>query len=262
MRGNNGNMSENDQKIPRREQILALISDSGFVTTGELCRRFFISEPTVRRELASLEAEGLIRRSRGGAAALSNGLRQPIAFRKTSNLALKRKLGQAAAELISDGDVIFVDTSTTAMTIIEHLRQRHGITVVTNSLPVMEIVAGMKLTDDRISCRCTGGELNTESAGLVGSVAERFAAGMRFDKFFFSTPCVSESGRISDFSERETYLRRAVLGNSRESVFIFDSSKFGKDAVFAVSELSRMTHIVTDSELDENLTYGVNYIKV
>ena len=246
-------MSGNDQKIRRREQILAVISQHGFITVGELAGRFFISEPTVRRELASLEAEGVIRRSHGGASPVSNGLRQPIAFRKTSCLVQKRKIGQAAAELVCDGDIIFIDTSTTALMTVEHLRSRYGVIVVTNSLAVMEMIAEMHLPADRISCRCTGGELNGESFGLVGSTAEQYVSGIRFDKFFFSTPCVSETGRISDFSERETYLRRTVLGNTRESVFLFDAEKLGKEAVYTVSELRRMTYIVTDAPLDQTV---------
>jgi len=247
-------MNEIDRKDQRKNRILAAIAEAGFLTVGEIGRQFFISEPTVRRELAVLEAEGLIRRSHGGAAILSDGLRQPFAFRKTENLVRKRKLGQAGAELIRDGDVIFLDTSTTVLTVTEHLRSRHGVTVVTNSLSVMQRIAEMKLAADRVSCRCTGGELHAESAGLVGSTAEKYVAGMRFDKFFFSVPCISAHGRISDYSERETYLRRAVLENTRTSVLLFDGSKWDREAVYTVSSLDKMSHIVTDIPLDAGLT--------
>ena len=158
----------------RREEMLGMISQNGYVTTQELCRRFYISEPTVRRELAFLEAQGLIRRSRGGAAARSGGVRLPIALRQVSYQEEKRRIGKAAAALVSDGDTIFIDTSTTAMAMLEHLRFRRGITVVTNSLPVMETVAMMNIGHNRILCKCTGGDLNPESMGLVGSAAERF----------------------------------------------------------------------------------------
>ena len=244
----------------RREEILDMISRNGYVTTDELCRRFYISEPTVRRELASLEAEGLIRRSRGGAASLSGGMRLPIAFRQSSHKEEKRRIGKAAAELVSDGDIIFIDTSTTAMAILEYLRQRRGVTVVTNSLPVMETIALMNVGCDRISCKCTGGDFNPESMGLVGSAAERFVMSMRYDLFFFSTPCISHSGRISDYSERETHLRIAVIENSAKTVYMFDSSKFGLDAAYTVSNSGRMAYVLSDAAIPDEICRKCKFI--
>ena len=260
-------MSENGQKsggikklTPRREEILELISQQGYVATQELCRKFFISEPTVRRELASLEGEGLIRRSRGGAASLSGGIRRSIAFRQTSHSEEKKRIGKAAAELVSDGDIIFIDTSTTAMMMLEHLKGRRGITVVTNSLPVMETVAMINDKRNIISCKCTGGEFNSESMGLVGSAAEKFVRSMRYDLFFFSTPCISESGRISDYSERESYLRTAVIENAERSVYMFDYSKFGPDAAFTVTSVDKMAYVIADKEIPEDLKKNCNFI--
>ena len=260
-------MNGNDQKPyvgknvrERREEILAMISQNGYVTTNELCRRFFISEPTVRRELASLEAEGLIRRSRGGAASLSGGMRLPITLRQSSHQEEKRRIGKAAADLVSDGDIIFIDTSTTALAILENLRNRRGITVVTNSLLVMETAAMMNVGRDRISCRCTGGDFNSESMGLVGSAAERFVMSMRYDLFFFSTPCVSHSGRISDYSERETYLRTAVIENSVKNVYMFCSEKFGREAAYTVSSIEKMTFAISDNEIPTNILVTCRFI--
>ncbi len=260
MSGNDHKSGERKSMTQRREEILGMISQNGYVTTDELCRRFYISEPTVRRELASLEAEGLIRRSRGGAASLSGGMRLPIAFRQASHQDEKRRIGKAAAELVSDGDIIFVDTSTTALAILEYLRQRRGVTVVTNSLPVMETIAMMNVGQDRISCRCTGGDFNPESMGLVGSAAERFVMSMRYDLFFFSTPCVSHSGRISDYSERETYLRTAVIENSAKNVYMFDSSKFGLDAAYTVADLDRMKYVLSDAAIPDEICRGCEFI--
>ena len=260
MNGNDHKPDAGKNVRERREEILAMISQNGYVTTNALCRRFFISEPTVRRELASLEAEGLIRRSRGGAASLSGGMRLPITLRQSSHQEEKRRIGKAAADLVSDGDIIFIDTSTTALAILENLRNRRGVTVVTNSLPVMETIAVMNVGRDRIACRCTGGDFNSESMGLVGSAAERFVMSMRYDLFFFSTPCVSHSGRISDYSERETYLRTAVIENSAKNVYMFDSSKFGLDASYTVSDLYRMTYVLSDAAIPDGICRGCAFI--
>ncbi len=234
-----------NQRAKRRQDMLAFISRCGYVSNQELCQRFFISEPTVRRELSILEQEGLIRRSRGGAAAISGSFLQPIAFRLGSRQEEKKRIAECAASLVSDGDILFIDTSTTAFQLLRFLDTGKELTVVTNSVHVLEYFAAQTY-GTKIVCKCTGGDLSYGSRGLVGRQAERYVASIRADWMFFSTPCLSGNGRISDYSEQETYLRIAMLENTAKPVFLFDSSKYNREAPFTVARLHQMAFAISN----------------
>ena len=249
-----------DLRSQRRQQILAFISHHGYASNRELCQQFFISEPTIRRELAILEQEGLIRRSRGGAAAISDNFLQPIAFRREAMQEEKKQIAQRAAALVSDGDILFIDTSTTAFHMLRFLSNRKDLTVITNSVQVLDYFASQ--TSSNITCKCTGGDLSYGSRGLVGSQAERYVAGIRADWMFFSTPCLSSNGRISDYSEQETYLRIAMLENTAKPVYLFDSSKYDREAPFTVAKLSQMTYAVSNLEQPETLQGMCSFLNV
>ena len=230
--------------MTRQENILALIEQKGYVTVGEICAHFYISEPTARRDLSSLERSGAIRRSRGGAMPASGGILHTVEMRNATMRDSKRKIARAAAELVSDGDMIFIDTSTTAHCIIPHLKSKTDVTVVTNSIPALEL-----LKNYGIPAKSTGGDLNPVSMGLVGYHAEQFVKTVRADIMFFSTPCIDTNGIISDRSEMETYLRRTLLDNSCQSVYLFDATKLGKSAPYLVADVRNVNVIISDADL-------------
>lgn len=231
-------------KDERKEEIIQILNEHRFASVHDLCKLLYASEATIRRDLTALEKDGIIHRSHGGAVLLQDSLRQPIAFRAESMKSEKRRIARAAVSLVSDGDILFLDTSTTVMYMIGYLREKKNITVVTNGLPALN-----QLREYQIPSKCVGGDLHTDSAGFVGYQAIRFVSEIHVDLMFFSTPAIDALGRITDYSEEETYIRREMLRNAKKSVFLFDSTKFEKTASFHVAHLSDIHYVISDMEL-------------
>lgn len=229
-------------KDERKEKIIEILKMRDYASVRYLCSALYASAPTVRRDLAAMEAEGLLRRSHGGAVLMrDDGVYRPLAFRAESMQREKRRIAQAAAGLVPDGTLLFLDASTTAASIIPCLREKRGIQVVTNGLSAMTM-----LQKYGIPTKCTGGDLLNGTSGLVGSRAIEFISYFNADICFFSTSSVDEAGRITDFSERENDLRRAMLAHARKSVYLFDHSKYGKTALYNLTTFDKVDTVVTD----------------
>ena len=149
----------------------------------------------------------------------------------------------AAAELIGDSDVIFIDASTTAVQIADFISSKKSVTVVTNSIP-LSVSMGKK----GIKVYCTGGELQENSLGYAGFYAERLVSDFNFDLVFFSSRGVCENGMIADTSLPETMLRKAVLQNAKKSVFLCDRTKFFVNAPYNLMHISDIDCVITDME--------------
>ena len=129
--------------IDRRNEILEKVQRDGSVRVTELSQRFDVTEETIRRDLEKLEAEGRITRTYGGAV-LNKGTKEDLSIniRETFNQEDKNRIARKVVELINDGDSIMLDASTTTMYVARHLKNKSGITVITNSLRVPMEMAG------------------------------------------------------------------------------------------------------------------------
>jgi len=126
----------------RHQAILQLIENQGAVTVADLCHRFAVSDMTIRRDLAELERAGLIRRVYGGAvSARGRSYEPPFLTRSGESQAEKERIGQAAAALIHDGDSLALDVGTTTLEVARHLKGKHNLTIVTNSLHIANALA-------------------------------------------------------------------------------------------------------------------------
>lgn len=240
----------------REKAIIRLLEERGYISVQELSKCLYVSQPTVRRTLTDLEREGIVQRSHGGVILASNGLARPMSFRVESMQKEKRVIARAAADMVDNGNVIFLDTSTTARCLINYLRNKRNITVITNSLPALTLLQSYNVT-----AKCTGGDLNDESLGFVGHHAEQYIADIYADVFFFSTPCISNTGRISDYSEQETYIRKRMLKNAKKKVFLFHSAKFNQNATFTICDLHEVDYLISDMDLQEKFPTRVKKVK-
>lgn len=243
-------------KEERKETIIELLKKRKFASVRELCSVLFASEPTIRRDLTVLEREGLIRRSHGGAMLVEDELFRPLGFRKNSMQPEKRAIAQKAVELISEGAVLFVDASTTALNLIPLLQGRK-VTVISNGLAALSLMQELK-----VPAKCTGGDLLTDSMCFVGRAAEQYIAALRADILFYSVSCLNEMGEITDYSEEETYLRREMLRCARKKVLLLDSSKYGKTATFPVATIEETDYVISGMSCPKALKGRCNWICV
>lgn len=229
-------------KKERQEKILQLLSEKRYATVSRLAKTLYVANITVRRDLEELERGGLILRCHGGAMLPEYENREvPFAVRDKENILAKKRIAQKAAQLIRDGDTVFLDASSTASHIVDHIDGKQNLTIITNSVHVMEKLQGRK-----VRCYLTGGALLENSHALVGKIAEETVAGLYADICFFSSQGVTEEGIITDFSEEETQLRKCMIKNAKKCIFLYDKTKLGKRFLFTVCDLATLDGFVTD----------------
>ena len=228
-------------KNQRQNEILEMLSKEKFISVNTLAERLYASLPTVRRDLTALENAGLVKRSHGGVMLYEGRESTPVSFRQGKQTAEKMKMARLAKRLIHDGDMIFLDSSSSVLHIADFIGTFKDITVVTNGL-----IAAKKLADAGAEVFSTGGRLLAESSALVGSIAERALEEFNADVMFFSAAALSMTGEISDWSEDERNMRRAMAKTATTKVFICDSSKLDKKCSYRFGSLCDVDYIVTD----------------
>ncbi len=232
-------------KKEREQEILNLLRDSGYITVKQMCAALYASESTVRRILSELEKKGLVRRSYGGAELLESRS-HVVAFRARANhnREAKREIGRKAAALVPDGSLIFLDQSSTSFYLACELMDKKGLTVVTNNVEIVTVLAG---TD--FGVYSSGGRLSEENRMcLVGADAQKTFADINADFAFFSAKALSADGVISDCTREEVYVRISMLKNAKKKVFLCDSEKFDTDSAFRQCTLNDVDMLISEGD--------------
>ncbi len=233
----------------REQEIISILkTNNGFVSVKQLCDTLFASESSIRRDLKSLEERGFIKRSYGGAS-LENNFSNIVTFnhRTRLNANEKREIAKKAVSLISDGDIIFLDQSSTSFYLANELINRNSLTVVTNNIEIL-----MLLSNSRIKVISSGGFLSDENRNcLIGGDAQKTFENVFADVMFFSVKAVSDDGIISDCSSEEIVIRNAMLKNANKKVLLCDSSKFGIRASFKQCELNDVDYLISEETCAE-----------
>lgn len=231
-------------KNQRLDEIMNIISQCHYITVANLADRLFASQATVRRDIAILEKSGLVTKGYGGVSLTSgNNHFIELAQREVKNHGEKTHIARMAAALVHPGDAIFMDASSTVISMIPFLQQKN-LTVITNSLRVAE-----RMGQSGARVYTTGGLLLDSSKAFGGSMAERAVHSFHADKLFFSTAGVSEDGVMSDYSEMEAQLRQVMISCSSQQYFLCDSSKFAKRYLFRVDSIDHVTSMLCDKPL-------------
>ena len=225
----------------RREQILGILETQKFVTVRYLTHALHYSTATVNRDLNALAALGLVRRSYGGAEAVSVESLPPLPARQFYMQKEKRHNAMAAAGLVENGETLFLDGSTTVQHISPYLVDKRDLTVITNN---MALAAELGKYDLRVIC--LGGEIVERPHVLGGGEAVAAAMRYRADKFFFSTSRISEAGEI-----RYDLLRSVMLARSREAYLLTDKAKIVSEVRHALCDFSALTGVISDFEFPE-----------
>lgn len=200
----------------RYDAIVQILKENNSATVHLLSKKLFVSEPTIRRDLKKMEFQGIIKRTFGGAV-LSEFLNKeiPLSMREHENTNAKDYIAKKAVNFIHDGQVIFLDASSTVSGIVKYLSAFPNITVITNSPKT-----SLRLAELRIKAFCTG-LLLENSIAYVGTYAENFIKNFNADIFFFSSRGISLNGTITDSSIEESDLRRTMLANSKKYISVY-----------------------------------------
>ncbi len=244
--------------VERRERILELLAETGFATVEDLSSRLEVSSMTIRRDLQRLEDESLLRRLQGGAT-VAHGGEPAFAERTVEALPEKRAIARAAAAMVTDGEAVILDTGTTALEVARQLARRRNLTVITNSLRVVDALS--RVSDTRLLV--TGGTLKQTELALVGPVAERMLMERRADIAFISASGFSLPDGATDYEDLEVAVKRAMIQVSRRTYLIVHSSKLGRVSPLVIVAAAAFDGLITDSGVaptfaDEVRTAGLH----
>ena len=230
----------------REKSILEYLRKKREATVSELCAALFVSEPTIRRDLAALNASGKIIRTYGGASYKSElGENLPQDYREREHSDAKDVIGRKCLELISDGDIVMIDGSSTSQALIRAIEEKNAsIVIVTNSAKAPFI-----LEKTNIKIFVTGGEVAPNTYAYVGSYAEDFLRSFNADICFFSVRTLTNDGRLTDNALAENSVRRVMMSKSKKSVLMLDSQKIGEACMNTLCTLDEISYVVSETDI-------------
>jgi len=237
----------------RQLNILQWVERQQRISVAEICEQFSVSEATARRDLETLAGQGKVQRVHGGAIAVQKAPPElPILERQDEQTDEKRGIGFAAAQLIQEGETVFLGSGTTVLEVARALRERRDLTIITNSLPVLNTLSG---TENTIVC--LGGMLRSSELSFIGHITEQALAEVRADKVIIGTRAINlEQGLTNDYLP-ETMTDRAILLSGREVIVVADNTKFGRMSTALLAPVESVNIIVTDNGTPQDFIEAV-----
>lgn len=228
----------------RRRKIVELVNERLSIRVSELSDIFSVTEETIRRDLEKLEQDQLLSRSHGGAVSIGKEATDvPFMVREITNSDEKKAIAAEAVKWIEPGEQIVLDGSTTAWYMAQELPDM-PLTVITNSIKV-----ALELSKkEQIKVISTGGMLLANSLSYVGPLSERSLDSYYVNKLFLSCKGVHLSG-LSDSNEWQAILKKKMMDIASQVILLADSSKFGVKTFAHISELTRIHHVISDSNI-------------
>ncbi|MBK8617616.1 MAG: DeoR/GlpR transcriptional regulator [Anaerolineales bacterium] len=240
--------------LERQQQLTRLLEQTGRLSVSQICDHFGVSEATARRDLETLSEQGKLQRVHGGAIAVEQAPPElPILERETEQPDEKLRVGRAAAALITDNETVFLGSGTTVLEVARNIRNRRNLTVITNSLPVLNTLTGL----DGITVVSLGGMLRNTELSFIGHITEQALSEVRADKVFMGARGVSlEHGLTNDYLQ-ETMTDRAILRIGREVVIVADHTKINRVATAFLASVDKIHTLVTDKDADKEFVKAI-----
>lgn len=242
-----------DKQQLRFTAILTSLQQTGRVLVDSLSEQLEVSVVTIRRDLDALEQKGLLRRVHGGAVSIEPLFYEP--FRRDQSFMAqleraadeKRRIGRAAAALITPGETIALTPGTTTTEVIRGLPMNYNITVVTNTVNV-----AMELSKRKdVYVFVTGGHLHGEWFSLVGSAALKSLENMLINTMFIGADGMDASWGASCFNADEAELNSTMMRLARRRVAVVDSEKLGVVANWRICKANELNVLITDTRASD-----------
>jgi DeoR/GlpR family transcriptional regulator of sugar metabolism len=216
----------------RQKKILEILNDRHFITVKELATITYTSASSVRRDLTIMQNSGIVKRLHGGVTLpdTTNGVAS-FHDRMQKNINEKRIIAKKASALLTDGQSIILDGSSSAYFTLPYIAKLNSATVFTNN-----ITTALKSIELGIDTHCLGGSSINGSPVLSGTETYKSLADISADILFFSSQGVDDNGIISDSTEEENYVTSLMLKAAKKKVFLCDSTKFGKSYLYKLTD--------------------------
>jgi DeoR/GlpR family transcriptional regulator of sugar metabolism len=232
----------------RQDEIAELVLKHPFVAAKDLADRFRVSLMTIHRDLDELEARGVLRKVRGGATPQPSSLFESnVRYRLTVAADEKLALARAALPRIEPGQAVLIDESTTGLALARLLHERAPLTVITNSLSVMQELRGAR----DIKLIVLGGDYWPRHEAFCGLACEAAVSALRADILFMSTTAISD-GVAYQPDQDMAIAKRAMIAAAARRVLLVDHTKFGRVALHRLAPLTDFDLVLTDDGVGES----------
>ncbi len=241
-------------KSVRQEGILKEVYKNGYVSSAELASAMVVSEITIRRDLDELDRQGSLKRVRGGAQRVTQrGPEVPVIQRQQSQVKEKRAIGQAALALVSDGDVIALESGTTTLEMARAIARQSNwqdLQVVTNSFTIFSELVNVP----GIRIVFLGGVVSPNEMGTFGVLTEDMLKSIRIDKFFVGCRGIDTRDGISNSlqAEQEVSTVRAFVAASGQMIVLADHTKFGQTFLIRMQPVTDIDVVITDDQTPDH----------
>lgn len=230
-------------RLRRMEQY---ILEKENVSMEELCEEFDMSMNTVRMDVAALVKKGSVKKVYGGVCSNRQNSLVPFEERKMTNSDKKKSVCRAAAKLVDDGDIIYIDSGTTTMYLTDYLDKHKNITVLTNNLNLIMHAVPY----ENVQVICLPGILERKTNSFVSAETGKILARYNIKKAFFAATGVTEAGDVTNSSSLEYEIKREAMRNSEKKYLLLDSSKYGKSALLTYAHVRDMDRVIADEEMN------------
>jgi DeoR family myo-inositol catabolism operon transcriptional repressor len=236
------------------------VKNYGSASLDDLCKQFDVSKNTIRRDINELEARQIVKKVYGGVILNDEEAPIPLSQRQMTMRPEKTFIAEKAAEFVNDGDIIVIDAGSTTVHVVEYLKNKHHITIITNSVPVLNAA----LAYEQFHIIMTGGDLLRSTNSFVGLNAVSMLKTLNANTVFLAATGVSLSKGITNSSTIETEIKKIMMEVSEQSILMVDHTKFDTVSLVTFADLKDIDRVITNqTPPPEYLQYCVeNDVKI
>ncbi|AEB06531.1 transcriptional regulator, DeoR family [Coriobacterium glomerans PW2] len=236
-----------DMTEVRKSKILETLRAKRSVRIMDLSKQLRVSRETIRKDLAEMEQEGLLRKTYGGAVLDEANVETDYDRRRGESDAAKKAIAQRAVKFIEPGDTIYLDYGTTTYALAEQLANSTGLTVVTNTIPIVNRL----IHSPGIELIILGGNVRKNEDSLFGSLGLNSASDIFVDIGFFGCAGITPQAGPTNYHMGEIEISKLMVAHSRTSILLADASKIGRSALYRTSEIADIDIFITD-DIDDS----------
>lgn len=228
--------------MDRLAVVLGELRERKHVLVSQLAEKMAVSESTIRRDLRTLARRREVRLVHGGAT-LPTHVDFSFNAKQTRNTDAKRLIGALAAEIVSDSDHVFLDSGTTCLAMLPHLRSRTGLCLIANSARL-----ALEALPQSATLILLGGQFRTDRMDLVGPIAAATLEELHGYVAFIGADGLSMSVGPSASDPESAHINRLAVRGAREAILLVDHSKFREDSVFRIVDWEHISRVITDRQ--------------
>lgn len=234
---------------PRQRQLLEAVRRKVTVSVEELAQELGVTPQTVRRDVKLMEESQLLARYHGGVGLPSSVENIDYSQRQVLNIDAKRRIAAAVADRVRPGCSLLINIGTTTEEVARALVHHQGLHVVTNNLNVAAILSGQPECEVIVA----GGVVRGRDRAIVGEATVDFIRQFKVDIGIIGVSSIEPDGTLRDFDPREVKVAQAIIEQSREVWLVADRTKFDRQALVRITQLSEIDKLFCDAPPPQGL---------